>query len=56
MKRARIVAALAVGGLAATLSRAPHRYSLATAWHSKPSWYAVSKLDKTINLDLQSRR
>ena len=28
----------------------------ATAWHSKPSRYAVSKLDKTINLDLQSRR
>jgi pimeloyl-ACP methyl ester carboxylesterase len=22
------------------------------AWHSKPSWYAVSKLDKTINPDL----
>jgi RNA polymerase sigma factor (sigma-70 family) len=28
----------------------------ATAWHSEPSWDAVSKLDKMINLDLQSRR
>ena len=28
----------------------------ATAWHSKPSWYAASKLDKTINLDLQTGR
>jgi pimeloyl-ACP methyl ester carboxylesterase len=25
----------------------------AAAWHSKPSWYAVSKLDKTINPDLE---
>ena len=23
------------------------------AWHSKPSWYAVSKLDQTINPDLE---
>jgi pimeloyl-ACP methyl ester carboxylesterase len=25
----------------------------AAAWHSKPSWYAVSKLDQTINPDLE---
>jgi pimeloyl-ACP methyl ester carboxylesterase len=25
----------------------------AAAWHSKPSWYAVSKLDETINPDLE---
>jgi pimeloyl-ACP methyl ester carboxylesterase len=25
----------------------------AAAWHSKPTWYAVSKLDQTINPDLQ---
>jgi pimeloyl-ACP methyl ester carboxylesterase len=25
----------------------------AAAWRSKPSWYAVSKLDQTINPDLQ---
>ncbi|MEH2482842.1 pimeloyl-ACP methyl ester carboxylesterase [Nitrobacteraceae bacterium AZCC 2146] len=25
----------------------------ATAWHSKPSWYAVSKLDQTITSDLE---
>jgi pimeloyl-ACP methyl ester carboxylesterase len=25
----------------------------AASWHSKPSWYAVSKLDKTINPDLE---
>jgi len=25
----------------------------AAAWHSKPSWYAVSKLDHTINPDLE---
>jgi pimeloyl-ACP methyl ester carboxylesterase len=25
----------------------------AAAWHFKPSWYAVSKLDQTINPDLE---
>jgi hypothetical protein len=25
----------------------------AAAWHAKPTWYAVSKLDQTINPDLQ---
>jgi pimeloyl-ACP methyl ester carboxylesterase len=25
----------------------------AAAWHSKPTWYAVSKLDQTINPDLE---
>jgi pimeloyl-ACP methyl ester carboxylesterase len=25
----------------------------AAAWRSKPSWYAVSKLDQTINPDLE---
>ena len=25
----------------------------AASWHSKPSWYAVSKLDQTINPDLE---
>jgi pimeloyl-ACP methyl ester carboxylesterase len=25
----------------------------AAAWHTKPSWYAVSKLDQTINPDLE---
>ena len=25
----------------------------AAAWHSKPSWYAVSKQDQTINPDLE---
>ncbi|HEY0330141.1 MAG TPA: alpha/beta hydrolase [Rhodopseudomonas sp.] len=25
----------------------------AAAWHAKPSWYAVSKLDQTINPDLE---
>jgi pimeloyl-ACP methyl ester carboxylesterase len=25
----------------------------AAAWHSKPSWYAVSKFDQTINPDLE---
>ncbi len=25
----------------------------AAAWHSRPSWYAVSKLDQTINPDLE---
>ena len=25
----------------------------AAAWHSKPSWYAVSKQDGTINPDLE---
>jgi hypothetical protein len=25
----------------------------AAAWHSKPSWYAVSKLDQTINPKLE---
>jgi len=25
----------------------------AAAWHSKPSWYAVSKLDQTISPDLE---
>jgi pimeloyl-ACP methyl ester carboxylesterase len=25
----------------------------AAAWHSKPSWYAVSRLDQTINPDLE---
>jgi pimeloyl-ACP methyl ester carboxylesterase len=25
----------------------------AAAWHSKPSWYAVSKLDQTINPDFE---
>src|SRR4029077_4427986 len=25
----------------------------AAAWHTKPSWYAVSKLDYTINPDLE---
>jgi hypothetical protein len=57
MKRARIVAAMAVSGPAAMLSGAAlifFRRNTATAWHSKASWYAVSKLDKTINLDPQS--
>ncbi len=25
----------------------------AAAWHTKPSWYAVSSLDQTINPDLE---
>lgn len=25
----------------------------AAAWHANPSWYAVSKLDQTINPDLE---
>jgi len=25
----------------------------AAAWHSKPSWYAVSELDQTINPDME---
>jgi pimeloyl-ACP methyl ester carboxylesterase len=49
MPRKEALALYAAQGL---LSTAPPTTSIA-AWHQKPSWYAVSKNDRTINLDLE---
>jgi pimeloyl-ACP methyl ester carboxylesterase len=44
--------ALALYAAQGLLSTAPPTTSIA-AWHQKPSWYAVSKNDRTINPDLE---